>query len=231
MLFNGFKKEGIEFLKALNQNNNKKWFEENRHIWEEYILNPNKAFVQEMGETLQILVPSIKAIPKTSASLFKIYKDTRFSKDKTPMKEIIGILFWQGISHRMSSSSFYFFYNSSSYNISSGMRNFKPPVLKAYREYIKDEKKAKQLDDILNNLRKKGYEISPPKYKRVPKEFSKDYKYSHLSLYGTLNAHKKYIIDDKFFTLDIVDFAFSKYEELQELQKWLYEMTLSVKND
>lgn len=229
MTFNGFRKEGIEFLKTLHYNNNKKWFEENRHLWETYILEPNKAFVEEMGETLQILVPTIKAIPKSSASLFRIYRDIRFSKDKTPIKEKIGIIFWQGSAHRMSSSTFYFFYNANSYHIASGIRNFKPPILKAFRKYIQNEENAKQLDEILKDLEAKGFTISPKKYKRIPKEFSKNHPYSHLTLYGTLNAHKTYQIDEKFYSFDIIDFAFKHFEELKDLQSWLYNMCLTLK--
>ena len=230
MQFNGFKKEAITFLEDLNKNNNKKWFEDNRHIWEKNVLEVNKAFVEEMGETLQILVPTIKAIPKASASLFKIYRDVRFSKDKTPLKEKVGILFWQGTAHRMSSSSFYFFYNKDEYYIASGMRLFKPPVLKAYRSYIKDEKRAKELDDILIDLKQKGYNICEPQYRRLPKDFKKDYKYSHLALFGAMNASISHKIDDRFFSLDIVDFAFEIFNDMKDLQAWLYEMTLTVKD-
>ena len=82
MQFNGFSKEGIEFLKRLEVNNTKVWFENNRTIWEKHILLPNTNFVQEMGETLQILIPTIHFKPKVSGSLFRIYRDVRFSKDK-----------------------------------------------------------------------------------------------------------------------------------------------------
>lgn len=230
MAFNGFKKEAITFLKDLDKNNSKVWFEDHRHIWQKNILEPNVDFVEEMGETLQILVPTIKAIPKASASLFKIYRDTRFSKDKTPMKDKIGILFWQGTAHRMSSSSFYFFYNKDEYYIASGMRMFKPPVLKAYREYIKDAKKAKELVEILEDLKNKGYEINEPKFKRIPKGIDKDYKYAHLALYGTLNASISQKHDDKFYSIEIVDYAFSVFEDMKDLQKWLYELSLTVKS-
>ena len=65
MTFNGFTKEGTAFLKKLEKNNSKVWFEDNRHIWEQTILTPNKAFIEDMGETLQILVPPLPrlAIP------------------------------------------------------------------------------------------------------------------------------------------------------------------------
>ena len=135
MKFNGFKKKGIEFLEELNKNNTKVWFEKNRHIWQQYINEPNIDFVEDMGETLQILVPTIKAKAKVGGSLFKIYRDVRFSKDKTPMKSKIGILFWQGLGHKMQSSCFYMHYDKDEYFIAAGIRNFKPVLLKTYREY------------------------------------------------------------------------------------------------
>ena len=64
MEFNGFSKKGIDFLKELEHNNTKVWFEKYKHIWEDEIRVPTEAFVEEMGETLQILVPSINYKPK-----------------------------------------------------------------------------------------------------------------------------------------------------------------------
>lgn len=229
MQFDGFKKGAIKFLDELERNNSKEWFEKNRHIWEKEILEPNKAFVQEMGETLQILVPSIKALPKASGSLFKMYRDIRFSKDKTPMKDKVGFIFWQGTGHRMSSSSFYLQYKKNEYLVGVGIRSFKAPILKAYREYIKDEKKAKELFDILEKIKKAGYTIPEKKYKRVPKEFDKDYKYKELTLYNSLFIIKTYEIKEDFFTLNIVDKIFADYEKLSSLQNWLYELTLTIK--
>jgi len=231
MQFDGFKKEGTKFLKDLYVNNTKVWFENNRHIWEENILNPNKAFVDEMGETLQILVPTINAIPKASKSLFKIYRDTRFSKDKTPMKEKVGIIFWQGTTHRMDSSSFYFFYTRDTYYIGTGMRDFKTPMLKVYREYIKNETKAAELEKILNELKEKGYDLCAPRYKRIPKGIDKEYKYAHLALYGTLHAYKEYPIDEKFYKEEIIDYAFKHFDDMKDLQVWLYELSLVAKEE
>lgn len=229
MQFDGFRKGAIEFLSELEQNNSKEWFENNRHIWEKEILEPNKAFVEEMGETLQILVPSIKALPKASGSLFKMYRDIRFSKDKTPMKDKVGFIFWQGTAHRMSSSCFYLQYKKDEYLVGGGIRNFKPPILKAYREYIKDEKKAKELIEILEEINKNGFIIPEKKYKRVPKEFDKDYKYKELTLFGTLFVYKNYKMDEDFFTFEIVDKIFEDYKKLHRLQNWLYELTLTIK--
>lgn len=229
MKFNGFSKKGIEFLEELGENNAKVWFEDNRHIWKQYINEPNIDFVEDMGETLQILVPTIKAQAKVSGSLFKIYRDVRFSKDKTPMKSKIGLLFWQGLGHRMQSSSFYMHYDKDEYFIASGIRNFKPPLLKTYREYIKIEKNRVELHNILEDLKSKGYLLPEPKFKRVPQGFDKNSSHIYLSLYGAMFAYKQYPIDNTFFSIEILDLSFKIYDDMRALQKWVYEMTLTSK--
>jgi uncharacterized protein (TIGR02453 family) len=230
MNFNGFKKEGIKFLEDLKENNSKDWFENNRHIWEENILKPNVAFVEEMGETLEMLVPTIKAKPKVSGSLFKIYRDVRFSKDKTPMKDKIGILFWQGKAHRMQSASYYFFFNTQSYYIATGIRSFKTPLLKAYRKYIQNKTNAMNLHNILENIKQKGYQLPQAKYKRLPQGFDADDEYSYLSKYDAIFGFKSYVIDETFYNEKILDKAFKVFQDMDNLREWLYELTLTVEH-
>ena len=229
MIFNGFSKEGIEFLKKLEKNNSKVWFENHRHIWEQTILAPNKAFIEDMGETLQILVPTIKAKPKVSGSLFKIYRDVRFSKDKTAMKDKIGLMFWQGLGHRMQSSSFYMHYTKESYFIAAGIRSFKSPLLKTYRDYIRHDKHRESLHLILEDLKNKGYNYSSQKYKRIPKDFTGDESHLYLTKLDSLFSYIEYDLDDIFFTVELVDKLFKIYDDMKELQNWVYEMTLTHK--
>ena len=58
MTFNGFPKEGLDFLDEIISNNSKEWLDANRDRYEEYIVEPSKAYVTEMGEHLQILIPN-----------------------------------------------------------------------------------------------------------------------------------------------------------------------------
>jgi len=226
MSFNGFSKKGIEFLKEVEKNNTKEWFEAHRHIWQKEIRDKSISFVLEMGETLQILEPEINFEPKTGKSLFKIYRDTRFSKDKTPIKSKIGHIFWQGNGHKMQSSSFYLHYNKDSYFIASGIRAFKPPLLKKYREYIKNENHSQELKEILFEIEKKGYNLPTDRYKRVPKEFDEDFTFKDLTLFKSMFAYKEYMIDEIFFSDKIIDRCFNIYKDLHHLQKWVYKMTI-----
>jgi len=226
MIFNGFSKKGIKFLKDLEKNNSKIWFEDHRYLWEEEIKKINENFVIDMGETLQILDPNIKYIPKVGKSLFKIYRDVRFSKDKTPMKSKIGIIFYSGETHRMQSSSFYMHYTKDSYFISTGVRNFKPELLKQYREYLKNDTNRIELYNILEDLKSKGYKLPPKKFKNIPKVLSeyKDDKYIELSLYGSMYAYNEFSINNDFFNIVILDNSFKTYQDMYDLYIWVSRM-------
>jgi uncharacterized protein (TIGR02453 family) len=225
--FLGFTQEGLDFLDQIKENNNKVWFENNRHIWEETILKPNIAYVEEMGEHLIALAPFIKALPKVSGSLFRIYKDTRFSHDKTPIKTKIGILFWQGSSHRMQSASFYMHYTSSEVFVATGIRTFKPPLLKKYREYIKNEKNAQALHMILEKYHKVGIKVVQPHFKRYPQGFNKEDPYSYLSLYNAMYAYTSYKPNKTFLSKNVINKHFKFYDNTHELFDWVYKMIIS----
>lgn len=228
MSFIHYPKATIGFLKSIQKNNNREWFDEHKDEYVKFILEPSRAFVEEMGEHLQALVPTINAIPKINQSLFRIYRDTRFSKDKTPIKTKVGVIFWQGTHIRMQSSCFYLHFSPKELLIASGIRTFDPDLLAAYRDYIKVDKNREELHEILEVLREKGYLISEPEYKRLPRGFDKEMKLEYLArmkavaVFHTLTPStitKKQFIDE----------LFKHYEQFLPLQQWLYTMTLTKK--
>lgn len=227
--FKGFSQKGLVFLRELQENNTKEWFEVHKHLYTQHILEPNRAFVVEMGEHLQALVPTINALPKVNGSLYRIYRDTRFARDKAPLKTHTGVIFWQGSAKRTQSASFYLRATPQEYVIGAGIREFGKELLNTYREYIKDEKKAESLQKILDACRQKGYKIAEPSFKRLPKGFEKSYPYPELALMRGIFANKKFTPDRVFFSEAIVDRCFGIYEELLALHQWLYEMTLQLK--
>ncbi len=231
MNFTGFPKKSISFLNSIRTNNTKEWFEAHRAEYEQLIKEPSAAFVVEMGEHLQALVPTIKARPKVNGSLFRIYRDIRFSKDKTPIKSRIGVIFWQGVTKRMQSSSFYMHFSPDEIFFAGGIRGFSKETLSAYRDYIKDEEHAATLMEILEKLKSMGYQLPEPKYKRVPREFDKDMEYLELTKFASMYAYKEIEVNEILFSESLVDYAYEIYEDLLPLQQWVYEMTLTVDVD
>jgi uncharacterized protein (TIGR02453 family) len=85
--FRGFAEEGLRFLDELALNNNKQWFDSHRPQFDEYLLEPAKAYVVEVGARLQERIsPGIHAEPRINGSIMRMNRDIRFSKDKSPYK-------------------------------------------------------------------------------------------------------------------------------------------------
>jgi uncharacterized protein (TIGR02453 family) len=224
MQFTGFPKEGLSFLSEIIINNSKEWLDDHKEEYEKYIVTPNKAYVEEMGEHLQILVTHIHAIPKINKSLFRIYRDARFHR-LDPIKERIGIIFWQGATHRMQSSSFYMHYDPFEVFVATGIRRFKAPLLTVYREYIKNDAKREALHHILEDLKRKGYSIPEPQFKRYPEGLDKEDKYAYLYLYGAMYAYTVFPPDETFHSEAIIEKNFKIYEDMLDLHQWVYELT------
>ena len=75
---------GLNFLKSLKRNNDREWFQKHRPVYEESVKLPMTQLIEAPAKEFEKFAPEILASPKTS--LFRIYRDTRFSKDKRPFK-------------------------------------------------------------------------------------------------------------------------------------------------
>ncbi len=86
--FSGFSKDYFAFFSDLAKNNNREWFTENKPRYQKTVVEPICAFIEEMGPRLAKISPHYVADPRPNGgSMFRIYRDVRFSKDKRPYKE------------------------------------------------------------------------------------------------------------------------------------------------
>jgi uncharacterized protein (TIGR02453 family) len=89
-----FRPELFDFLRQLKRHNNRDWFARNKARYEKVVLDPALLFIGSFGPHLHKLSPHFVADPRpTRGSLFRIYRDTRFSSDKRPFKTHVGIHF------------------------------------------------------------------------------------------------------------------------------------------
>ncbi len=89
-----FTPELFVFLKQLKRNNDREWFAKNKSRYEECVQKPALAFIAEFAQHLHEISPHFVADARPSrGSLFRIYRDTRFSSDKKPFKTHVGIRF------------------------------------------------------------------------------------------------------------------------------------------
>ena len=84
----------FRFLRDLAENNNRPWFQKNKHRYENDVKDPALQFIADCAPYLEKISPHFRADPRpVGGSLFRIYRDIRFSKDKSPFKTSVGIHF------------------------------------------------------------------------------------------------------------------------------------------
>src|SRR5689334_24421306 len=79
-----FTSTALDFFRNLARHNSKPWFEAHRADYEEHVVAPMRALIEELDVRLARFAPEITGDPKRS--MFRIYRDVRFSKDKSPYK-------------------------------------------------------------------------------------------------------------------------------------------------
>ncbi len=222
--FSGFPQEFFAFFEKLKKNNSKEWFEGNRNDYENSVLHPSREFVTEMGKKLRRIAPEINAIPRVNKSLFKINKDVRFSKDKSPYKTYMGIWMWEGTRKRMESSGFYLHAENNTILIGVGVKMFPKPILDRYRKAVVDKRLGGELKKAVKKVSDQGYLVNGKHFKRVPRGYDADHSNAEFLLYNGLTARIEEKVPDEFFSDALIDYAYTHYRNMLPLHKWLKKM-------
>ena len=228
--FNGFPRECVKFYTELKKNNTKSWFDEHKGDFEQHVIAPACDYVSEMGRALKKISPGIVADPRVNKSIFRPYRDIRFSKDKTPYKTHLGIFFWEGELSKMDCSGYYFHLEPPILMLGVGNHCFSKQLLELYRESVVDPKYGKALVKALKDVQARGdYRIGEKQYKKVPRGYDKDHQNANLLLLGGLTTAFETHIPDELHSKDIVDYTLEKFKDMSPIHTWLLEMTRRLK--
>lgn len=223
--FNGFPKECVTFYTELQKNNTREWFTEHKGDFEKFVMAPACDFVGEMGNALKTLSPGIVADPRVNKSIFRPYRDTRFSKDKTPYKTHLGIFFWEGSLAKMDCPGFYFHLEPPIVMLGVGNHCFSKQLLELYRESVVDPKLGKALAKAVKQVQSKGaYEIGEKQYKKVPRGYDKNHENAELLLMGGLTAAYSTPLPDALYSSDFIGYALEKFRDMAPIHTWLLEI-------
>lgn len=166
-------KKYFNFLNELKLNNNKEWFHKNKPVFDQLKLEFEE-IVSELINSLSEFDSGIKNLSPKDC-VFRIYKDIRFSKDKTPYKTNFGAFFVPG-GKKSGMAGYYLHIEPGECFIGGGIYMPPPPILKKLRDevfYNFDE-----LTEIISdkNFKKHFKEISGSKTTMMPKGFDKNFK-------------------------------------------------------
>ena len=141
--FKGFPKDFFSFFNELKKNNNRDWFNANKSRYHESVVEPMGEYISCMAPRLHAISPFYNADPRPhGGSMFRIYRDTRFSKDKTPYKTHAACHFRHQAGRDAHAPGFYMHIQTDGISIGAGI--WRPPAkqLGLIREFIADNPAA-----------------------------------------------------------------------------------------
>lgn len=220
--FTGFSQQTLDFLRSLKENNSKAWFEANKPIYREYLLQPLQNLVAELGEAMLDIDPAFETRPAIDKTISRIYRDTRFSLDKSLFKNNMWITFKRPSKDWKDAPCFYFEIFPDRYRYGMGYYSASKNTMDRFREAI-DENPGEFLDAISCYRNQNLFQLEGEKYKRLIKN---DYPpviqewYQWKSFY--LACNKK--IDGILFSSKLIDELIFGFMMLKPLYQYLVKL-------
>lgn len=129
--------ELFKFFRQLQRNNNREWFQKNKARYENIVKNPLLELVSDFAPRLHKISKHLVADPRPNGgSLFRIYRDVRFSKDKTPYKTAAGIRFPHENAKNVHAPGYYLHLGPGEVFAGAGIWHPESPTLKKVRDKI-----------------------------------------------------------------------------------------------
>lgn len=165
-----FTQDYLNFLTELSENNNRDWFNANKKRFKDQVEAPFKNFIAELIDHTSAIDPEIAITPKEA--IFRIYRDTRFSKDKTPYKTHMSAVIAKGGRKGKKAGGIYIHSGFDDFKIYSGFYMPTPKEVQLVREAIVSDLSGFQSIIDEPDFKDKFGELQGDEHKRVPKEFA-----------------------------------------------------------
>lgn len=198
-MFDGFPREMIAFFASLSYNNNRTFFEENKHVYERAVLQPLTALCQALAPVIREIDPLLDTRPARSVS--RIYRDVRFSKNKSPYREYMWIGYRRAGETREDTCGFYFDVSATAANWGCGYYHAQKETMQNLRETI-TRRPAYVLDILREETFMDSFSLMGERYARKnvpPQELPEPLG----ELYRMKNVYAEHHLDD-------MDLLFSK---------------------
>jgi uncharacterized protein (TIGR02453 family) len=168
-----FNQKALDFLRQLKRNNRREWFEARREIYERDVKAPMLVLIEKITEGMMDYAPA--HVRPAQKSMMRIYRDTRFSADKTPYKPHVAAWWSRNGMEKTSGSGYYFHLSATELLIAAGV--FMPPkdqLLAIRRHLLAHHEEYRRLIEA-KKVRAKMRPHDPAALSRPPKGFPADH--------------------------------------------------------
>ena len=167
-----FTDDTLTFLRGLKQHNDRDWFRAHRDQYEAYVRAPMVETIEQVATDLQGFAPELVATPKIS--MYRIYRDTRFSPDKTPFKTHVSAVFPHRTLTKHGGAGLYFHVATDHVLVGAGIYAPEPRQLYRLRRHVAANVKRFRVIVESPTFRRSFGEVSGQRLKRIPKGFDTD---------------------------------------------------------
>jgi uncharacterized protein (TIGR02453 family) len=190
--FEGFPEDGLSFLAQLARHNERDWFEAHRAVWDDQIVPAMLSWCTDLCEALRDVMPRLVFVPRVGGSLYRLNRDIRFSRDKSPYKTHVAALLWEG-GDKHDTPGVYLHVSPDEVIFGGGMWMFEQEGrLDRYRRRLQEDASAQRLELALSHARKAGLQIeAQEQLQRPPRPFTPDHPRATLSRYKGLTVGKR----------------------------------------
>lgn len=167
--------ELFEFLRDLRGNNSRDWFQAQKSRYEDVVKEAALTFISDFGPHLEAISPHLAADPRpVGGSMFRIYRDTRFSHDKSPYKTHVGIQFRHKAGKDVHAPCFYLHLEPGSVFAGAGIWHPDAAALKKVRDALV-EKPARWRKVMADPAFNERFELDGDVLKRPPRGYAADH--------------------------------------------------------
>ena len=167
--FPGFSRDALAFLRALKRNNRRDWFQPRKEKYESLIKAPMLELVNALNQEFARFAPDYATPPEKA--VYRIYRDTRFSPDKTPYKTHIAAIFPRRTAVKREGAVFYLHFTEKELLAFGGVYHPDREELLAYRRLVHDHHEEFEAILAAKGLRRVAGELQGEQMSRLPKGF------------------------------------------------------------
>jgi uncharacterized protein (TIGR02453 family) len=221
-----FSPASLTFLRGLAKHNRKEWFEEHRGDYEQHIKAPMQALIEEVDVRLATIIPEVIGSPRKS--MFRIHRDVRFSKDKSPYKTHAACWFFhQDAGHSVGGEAahggagFYFHFDAKSSFCGGGIWMPPSPGLQRIRQSLADDVEGFE-EIVLSRAFKRRFGAldTDAMLTRVPRGYDADHPAADWLRYKSFTAGVE-ITREQLFSPKLPDVLAKHYAAMVPYVRWL----------
>lgn len=224
--FDGFMPETVQFLNDLFHNNNKAWFERHKGDYIKYVLEPLADLVDALSKTMLTIDPMLETLPLVNKTISRIYRDVRFSRDKSPYRTTAWIVFKRACKDWQDTPAYFMEISPFSYRFGMGFYSASKTTMDKIRWEI-DNHLETFVDAVSFCNQQQTFVVEGERYKRIINNRILEellFWYQRKNLYLVCNRK----IDETLFSPRIPDDLLTGFKELAPFYQYLWRMKNGV---